>query len=594
MSAMNVSPVTDAPGKPRVDLIRFEVVRNSLIAAVDEMGVALQQSAYSSNIKTRADFSCMFFDRNLRAVAQAFTQPIHLGGLFHLVPVVIRKYGADRLGPGDGILTNHPFLGGVHLNDVTLISPVYNQGELFGYLASLAHHVDVGGGAPASIGAFRETYQEGIIIPPVKLVKAGVADEDIFQFFLANIRAKHETAGDLRAQLAANKLGSRRIAGLVDKYGARTLDGYIDELIGYTARRTRHEISKLPQGTFQAEGFLDDDGITEEPIRLCATITIQDEDVLIDLSGTSAQRRAPMNSTYAQTFSSCAYFLKVLMDPDLPVNDGYYRSIRVIAPEGTVANAVHPAAVVGGWEVSIRWIDIFFKAISEALPGRICAGGKAMQCHAGFGGFDPRPHRGAKNYYCFLETLAGGYGGRLGKDGPDAVQTYSQNTENAPVEETELNYPVRITRYELVPDSDGPGKYRGGLGLRRDYVFPDHEPTFTILADRLKFPPQGLFGGGPGKLAYYALIDQDGRETPLRSKTTFTVPQGCSVTMQTCGGGGYGPALERDPRMVLEDVVEGKISAARAREIYKVATDPGVKQIDEQETERLGNENGVA
>ena len=587
--------VSQAPVNLRVDPIRFEVVRNSLIAAVDEMGLALQQSAYSSNIKTRADFSCMFFDRNLRAVAQAFTQPVHLGSLFHLVPVVIRKYGADKLGPGDGILTNHPFLGGVHLNDVTLISPVYHQGELLGYLASLAHHVDVGGGAPASIGAFREIYQEGIVIPPVKLVKGGVVDEDIFQFFLANVRAKHETAGDLRAQLAANKIGSRRIVGLADKYGPRMLDAYIDELVEYTARRTRHEIGKLPQGTFQAEGFLDDDGITEEPIRLCAKITIKDETVLIDLSGTSAQRRAPMNSTYGQTFSSCAYFMKVLMDPDLPVNDGYYRAIRVIAPEGTVANAVHPAAVVGGWEVSIRWIDVFFKAVSEALPDRICAGGKSMQCHAGFGGFDPRPHKPTGSYYCFLETLAGGYGGRLGKDGPDAVQTYSQNTENAPVEETELNYPVRITRYELVPDSDGPGKHRGGLGLRRDYAFPDHEPTFTILADRLKFPPQGLFGGDPGKLAYYGLIDQNGREKPLHSKTTFTVSQGCSVTMQTCGGGGYGPARDRDPMMVLRDVIEGKISASRARELYRVAIDLDSRQVDQEETGRLrGEQNGIA
>ena len=571
----------------RVDPIRFEVIRNSLIAAVDEMGVALQKSAYSSNIKTRADFSCMFFDRKLRAVAQAFTQPIHLGGLFHMVPVVIRSYGAEKLGPGDGILTNYPFLGGVHLNDVTLISPVYYHGEIYGYLASLAHHVDVGGGAPASIGAFREIYQEGIIIPPVKIVKNGALDDDIFQFFLANVRAKYETSGDLRAQLAANKLGHRRIVELIEKYGPGTIDTYVDELIEYTARRTRQEIAKLPQGTYQAQGYLDDDGITDEPIKLCGKVTIEKDSVVIDLTGTSPQRRAPMNSTYAQTFSSCAYFLKCLMDPDLPVNAGFYQAIKVIAPEGTVCNAIHPAAVVGGWEVTIRWIDIFFQALSEAIPDRICAGGKAMQCHAGFGGFDPRPHKNPRHYYCFLETLAGGYGGRLGKDGPDAVQTYSQNTENAPVEETELNYPVRILRYELAPDSDGPGKFRGGLGLRRDYSFPDHEPTFTILADRLKFPPLGLFGGGPGKLAHYALGGADGVERALGSKTTFTVPLGSYVSMQTCGGGGYGPAWERDPEMVLEDVIEGKVSLERARDVYGVAILLEERRVDLEETTRL-------
>ena len=579
--------VSEAPAKLHVDPIRFEVIRNSLVAAVDEMGAALQMSAYSTNIKTRADFSCMFFDHHLRAVAQAFTQPVHLGSLFYLVPAVVRKYGIDKLNPGDGLLTNYPFLGGVHLNDITLISPVYYKGEIFGYLASLAHHVDVGGGAPTSIGAFKEIYQEGIVIPPVKLVQGGVIDEDLFQFFVANVRAKHETSGDIRAQLAANKLGHRRFEELIGKHGVETLQTYIDELLVYTSRRTRLEIAKLPEGTYEAQSFLDDDGITDEPVRLAAKITIEKENITFDLSGTSSQRRAPMNSTYAQTFSSCAYFLRCLTDPDLPTNSGFYQSVRVVAPEGTVANAIHPAAVVGGWEVAIRWIDVFFKAVSDVIPERVCAGGKAMQCHAGFGGFDPRPHKKTGQYYCFLETLGGGYGGRLGKDGPDAVQSYSQNTENSPVEETELNYPVRILRYQLVPDSDGAGKFRGGLGLRRDYYFPDHEPTFTILADRLKFPPQGLFGGSPGKLAHYTLTDQGGKERPLHSKTTFTVPHGCYVTMQTCGAGGYGPPHERDPEMVLKDVIEGKVSVQRAREMYKAAIDLENQRVDLEKTKRL-------
>jgi N-methylhydantoinase B len=584
MSAPQAPPTQVRLG---LDPVRFEVIRNALAAAVDEMGVALQRSAYSSNIKTRGDFSCMFFDRRLRAVAQAFTQPIHLGGLFHLVPTVIRNYGIEKLAPGDSLLVNHPFLGGVHLNDVTLISPVFDGGEVFGFLASLAHHVDVGGGAPASIGAFREVYQEGLIIPPVKLMKQGVIDDDIFQFFLANVRAKHETSGDLRAQMAANRLGGRRVGELIAKFGAEVLDHYMEELLAYTARRTSQEIARLPTGIYQAEGFLDDDGITGEPIRLAARIEIRDETIAFDLSGTSPQRRAPMNSTYAQTFSSCAYFLRCLTDPDLPVNAGFYQAIRVNAPAGTVANATHPAAVVGGWEVSVRWIDVFLKAVSEVLPDRVCAGGKSMQCHAGFGGSDPRPGSESGHYYCFLETLAGGYGGRALLDGPDAVQTYSQNTENAPVEETELNYPVRILRYALVNDSGGPGQYRGGLGLRRDYFFPDHEPTFTILADRLRFPPEGLFGGAPGRLAYYGLIDPEGRERPLGSKVTFVVPRGCTVTMRTCGGGGYGLPSRREPRRVLQDVIEGKVSPERAEELYKVALDPGNRRVNQDRTEEL-------
>lgn len=571
------------------DPIRFEVIRNSLVAVVDEMGVALQRSAYSSNIKTRADFSCMFFDRHLRSVAQAFTQPIHLGGLYHMIPLTVRKYGIEKLGAGDGILTNHPFLGGVHLNDVCLISPVHYQGEVFGVVASLAHHVDVGGGAPASVGAFREIYQEGIIIPPVKFVKNGIIDEDLFRFLITNIRTEHETGGDLRAQLAANKLGERRICELIEKFGVDELNNYIEGLLEYTERRTRKAIAKLPSGTYTAEGFLDDDGITDQPIELRAKITIDHEGISFDLTGTSPQRRAPMNSTFAQTFSSCAYFLRCLSDPDLPVNAGFYQCIRLHAPEGTVCNAVHPAAVVGGWEVSIRWIDIFLKAISDVLPDRVCAGGKSMQCHAAFGGFDPRPYKDPRRYYCFLETLAGGYGGRLDKDGPDAVQTYSQNTENSPVEEVELTYPVRILRYELVPDSGGPGEFRGGMGLRRDYYFPDHEPTFTILADRLKLPAQGLFGGEPGKLAYYGLIDAEGRESPLRSKCTFTVPRGSTVTMQTCGAGGYGSPLARDRERLLQDVREGKVSLDQAHTAYGLSMDLEERLLTSEEAGQRGD-----
>ncbi len=582
---MVTNVVAPSPTRLRVDPIRFEVIRNSLISAVDEMGVALQRSSYSSNIKTRGDFSCIFFDRKLRAVAQAFTQPIHLGGLARMVPIVVKRYGLEKLGPGDGILSNDPFLGGVHLNDVTLISPVYCGSELFGYLASLAHHVDVGGGAPASIGAFRETYQEGLTVPAVKLVKGGALDDDVFRFFMANVRAKRETAGDLRAQVAANKLGHRRLESLASKYGSEALNHYIDELLDYTERRTWQEIAKLPQGTFQSEGFLDDDGVTDEPIRLCGRLTIDQGKALFDLTGTSGQGSGPMNSTLSQTFSSCAYVLRCLVDPDLPVNAGFYDAIHLVAPEGTVANALHPAAVVGGWEVSVRWVDIFLQALAPALPDKVCAGGKSMMCHAGFGGFDPRPQR--DHYYCFLECLAGGYGGRLGKDGPDAVQAYSQNTENAPVEDVELNYPVRILRYELVADSEGPGKFRGGLGLRRDYLFPGHEPTFSILADRLKVPAPGLFGGLAGGLAYYGRGDSQNGEQPLRSKTTFTVPHGSYVSMQTCGGGGYGPPSERDPALVLKDVVEGKVSLDRAREIYRVAIDMDSGKVIVEETARL-------
>jgi N-methylhydantoinase B len=564
----------------QVDPIKFEVIRNALVEATEEMAVALRRSAYSTNIKTRADFSCAFLDRDLRTVAQAFTQAVHLGSMVEQVPRAVREYGPENLGPGDAILTNYPYPAAAHLNDITLISPVFHGDRLFGYVANLAHHVDVGGGSPASVGAFREVFQEGVIIPPIKLVQAGKIIPDVFRLVLAQIRSKHETAGDFRAQVAANHTGTRRLAALLERHGLDTVNSYIEELISYTDRRTRAEIAKLPRGTFAADGFVDNDGFTDQPVHLAARIVVNDDGVLFDLAGSDPQRRAPVNSTYAQTFSACAYVLKCLIDPDVPTNSGFYRLVRVNAPAGTVVNCVPPGPVVGGWETQTRLCDVLFKALAAALPERVPAGTKAMMCHAGFGGIDPR----SGEYYCFLETLAGGYGGRHGRDGPDAVQTHGQNTENAPVEETELNYPVRITRYELVDDSGGAGEFTGGLGLRRDYLFPS-PATFTILADRDREGPWGLFGGEPGRPAEYVL-NPAGECRRLGSKTTLELQSGDVISYRTCGGGGYGPPRKRDPERLLHDVQEGKVSRARAREVFGVAIDDA-GTILQDETSKL-------
>jgi len=563
----------------RLDPITFEVIRNALVAATDEMVLALRRSAYSTNIKTRADFSCAFFDAELRAVAQGFTQPVHLGSMVEQVPKAVREYGAENMGPGDMIITNEPFPGGVHLNDISLIAPVHLEDRLLGYVVNLAHHVDVGGGAPASIGAFREVFQEGVIIPPVKVVREGRLVADVFRLVLAQIRSKRETAGDLRAQIAANNTGVRRLGALVERHGDETVARTMEELLDYTERRTRAEIEGLPRGTWEAEATVDNDGYTDEPVQLRVRVTIDEDGVAFDTTGSDPQRRAPVNSTYAQTYSACAYALKCLVDPELPVNDGFYRLLRVHAPLGTVTNCTLPSPVVGGWETQTRLNDAIFKALSEPLPGGVPAGTKAMMCHAGFGGVDPE----TGEYYCFLETFGGGYGGRIASDGPDAVQTHGQNTENAPVEETERGYPVRVERLELVEDSDGPGRFRGGLGLRKDYRF-DRPTTFTVLADRDRSGPWGLFGGLAGRKAEYVLT-RNGEERRLSSKTTVELVAGDVISYRTCGGGGYGPPHERDPERVLRDVREGKVSAERAREHYGVAIADG--RVDAAGTARL-------
>ncbi len=564
----------------RFDPILFEVIRNALVEATEEMSVSLQRTSYSTNIKTRLDYSCAYVDARGRMVAQAFCQPAHLVTIGRLVPRAVDEYGAENLEPGDVLLVNDPHRQASHLNDVFLISPFFYREELAGYVSNTCHHVDVGGGAPASIGAFREIYQEGFILPVVKLVCRGEIDAEILKLFLANVRAKKEVAGDLRAQIAANNMGMRRLSALFDRYGRDTLNFYIDKLLEYTEQRARSELERLPRGTFEAEGWLDDDGISDRPVHLKARVTLDGRTIRFDFTGSDRQRAAPMNSNLTQTFTACVYVLKCLLDPDIPVNEGLYQLIEVIAPPASVVNARRPGAIVGGWEVSVRLCEVLFKALAPALPDSVPAGTKGMICQVGFGGRDP--HSG--EYYSYYETAGGGYGGRSRTDGPDAVQTHFQNTQNAPIEEIESNYPVRITRYGLIPDSEGPGRFRGGLGLCREYVFVGHEPSYTILADRVRFPAWGLFGGRSGKTARYVLIGENG-ETDLPSKTTVQLEKGQSVRLESCGGGGYGSPYERDPEQVLADVRQEKISPLRAREEYGVAVTGS--EIDIVETERL-------
>ena len=569
----------------QIDPIQFEVIRNALLEATEEMAIALRRSAYSTNIKTRADFSCAFFDRNLRPVAQAFTQPVHLGSLTILTPRAVREYGPENLREGDAILVNDPYRGGVHLNDITLIAPVYCGGELFGYVANLAHHVDVGGGAPASIGAFQQVYQEGIIIPPVKLVEEGEIAADVFELVIAQIRSKRETRGDFRAQVAANHSGIRRLQGLVAQVGFETVAFYMDRLVEYTRVRTVAELASLPRGEFAAAGVIDNDGFTDEPVKLAVRVVIDDDGVLFDLTGCDPQRRAPVNSTYSQTFAACAYVLKCLIDRDVPVNAGFYEQVRLQAPEATVVNCTAPSPVVGGWETQVRLTDIIFQALHPAMPERVPAATKGTMCQVGFGGTDPR----SGQLYAYYETMAGGYGGRSSKDGPDAVQCHGQNTENAPIEEIEINYPLRIDRYELIENSEGAGAYRGGLGLRRDYRFPNHEVSFTVLSDRDRWGPPGLAGGQAGQVAEY-ILDPEGASEKLGSKVTIALEADTVFSYRTCGGGGYGSPLQRDPAAVAADVREGKVSAERAREIYGVVIEDGM--VNAAATAALRKERG--
>ena len=565
----------------RIDPIVLEVFRHRLDAIADEMGVALARAAYSTNVKTRLDFSCAIFDDSLRMISQSFAIPIHLGSLTHYVPKIVEDYGMDALVSGDILICNDGYRGGVHLNDVVVVAPVVVEDGTVAYVAALAHQVDVGGSNPGSIGLTVEIFQEGLIIPPTRLVHGGEFDHNILGLILNNVRSPKECGGDLRAQVAAANTGIRRVVELCEDYGAARVKVISEELLNYTERRVRHEIASIPNGVYQAEGFLDDDGVSSEPVRVVVKITVDDETVVFDLRDSDKQRRGPINATYAMSLSNCAYTLRALMDPDLPTNDGFYRTVKVLTLPGTVADARHPAAIGGGWETGFRICETAFQAIAEAVPERIAAGSKGCLANIMFGTLDPA----TGEYLTFFESVAGGYGARATKDGMDAVQPHVQNTENSPVEEMESGYPIRVLRYELVKDSEGAGRFRGGLGLRRDYVF-DHETMFSVLADRAKFEPWGLGGGHPAPPAQY-IRDPEREPDVYGSKFAVTLDAGEVFRVQMAGGGGYGPPHERDPHLVLEDVLDGKVSLERAREVYAVAIDPEAEAVDSEATETL-------
>lgn len=550
------------------DPIKFEVIKNSLQAISEEMSLALARSAYSTNIKTRLDFSCGLFDRDLRMINQAFNQPVHLGLLYLAVPTALKSYGVTNLEQGDGILINDAHKGMAHLNDVCLISPLYYRDEPWGFVANLAHHVDVGGRAPGSIAVSTEIYQEGIIIPGVKILKGGQIDEEIFNLLQANVRGKKEFAGDMRAQVASNKLAQRRITELLDRFGKRVVQETIEELYTYTERRTKLAIGQFPQGEFDGEGYVDDDGLSNSRITIRAKVIIKEGEVAVDLSGSDPQQKGPMNSTYPQSFSSCVYPLKTLIPTDIPANHGFYKVLKVIAPKGTVVNCNFPAAVVGGWEVGLKTVETVFRAFAKAMPDKVAAEGKKTMYHLAFGAIDPRKNESK----VYLETLAGGYGARPTKDGPDAVQAHHQNTENAPIEELEIGYPVMITRYELITDSGGAGRFRGGLALRRDYLFRS-DATVTILADTAVVPPRGMFGGHDGATSKFFLSSTNENARRLKSKATFEVKQNSVLSLLTPGGGGYGEPRERDLNLIVEDVKNGKISVENALTEYGASVD---------------------
>jgi N-methylhydantoinase B len=523
-----------------VDPVTLEVARNALAAVCEEMNATLVRTAYSPNVTEREDCSCAVFDASGAMLAQAENIPVHLGAMPYSVAAALDRFPPSDLEPGDAVLLNDPYAGGAHLPDLTLVSPVYLDGELVAFAANRAHHADVGGARGGSVAAdSTEIYQEGLRIPPVKLFESGDPNQAVFDTLLANVRTPDERRGDLRAQQAANETGKRRFREVAAEHD--DLDAVLAAVQDYSERRMRDAVADLPDGAWTFRDVLDDDGRGNEDLPVQAEVRVDGDELAVDFAGTAAQTEGPVNAVFAVTVSATYYAVRVVTDPDIPPNAGCYRPITVDAPDGSLVNPDPPAAVVGGnLETSQRVTDVVLGALAEAVPDRVPAAGQGTMNNVTFGGTDPRDG----SPYAFYETEGGGAGGHATGDGLDAVHVNMSNTLNTPAEVLETAYPLRVRRYALRPDSGGAGEHRGGLGLRRDVAVRDHEATFSLLADRHRSRPYGLAGGEPGARGVAWLVDvddQDGRDATLAdaaaerlpAKTTRTLDPGTIVSLRT-------------------------------------------------------------
>ncbi|HKF50407.1 MAG TPA: hydantoinase B/oxoprolinase family protein [Terracidiphilus sp.] len=527
-----------APANP----IELAVFQSSMHSIAEEMGAALRRTAISPNIKERRDYSCALFDAAQRVVAMGDHMPVHLGAMPMSVRAAVERLQMEE---GDIAILNDPYAGGTHLPDITLVLPIFVAGSprpAF-YAASRAHHADVGGMYAGSMGPAHEIYQEGIRIPPVLLMRRGVMDPGILSLLLANVRTPEEREGDLAAQIGACRVGERRVLEMVAKYGLEKMKHLIGELIAYSERLMRAELRTMPAGTFRAEDFLDDDGVSDDPIRIAVAITIDPDNgsAVIDFEGSSPRVRGSINAVYPITCSACFYVMRCLLAEDAPATAGLMNPIRIAAPPGTIVNAVPPAAVAGGnVECSQRITDVLLRALAQAAPHRIPAASYGTMNNLTIGGIDPRT--GAP--FAYYETIAGGMGARPGSDGIDGVHCHMTNSLNTPIEALEYAYPFRVRRYAYRKHSGGQGEFRGGDGLVREIelLVPSQ---VTLLSDRRKFAPYGLSGGEAGATGRAELNQSAGQTTELRGKCTLYADAGDVIRIETPGGGGWGGSGNR-------------------------------------------------
>ena len=561
------------------DPIAFELFKNTLFSIADEMALTIFRTAYSGVLKDVMDYSTAFCDGDGKTVAQGLTLPAHLCSIPEALAATIRRFG-DRMRPGDIYCLNDPFEGGMHLPDVFILKPLFHRGERLAFAATVCHQTDMGGRVAGSNASdSTETYQEGLRIPPVKMYDAGEPNETLFRLIEKNVRVPVRVLGDMRSQLAACHIAEAAFLRLVEQHGPETVKRHMQELIDYTERMTRAAVRQLPDGVWSFEDWIDDDGIDfGKQIPLKVTLTKTGDTLVADWTGSSPQVKGAINNTLSFTKAATYTCVKSVLPLDIPNNEGFYRAIQVIAPPGTIANCVLPAATAARGLTGFRMVDCCFGALAMMLPERVGAASEGGNTGISIGGYyaDRTP-------FIYVDFLCSAWGGRPWADGLDGNANMMANLSAQPVEVCEVEHPLEILSFEFIEDVAGPGKYRGGMSVRRDYRFLEEEAVLQVRADRRTFRPFGLYGGRPGK-ASVNVINPDTENRLVTAKVTMTIKRGDVFRHEQPGPGGWGDPLERETWRVVKDVRNGFVSPGSARNDYGVMLKPGTLEVDEPAT----------
>ena len=543
-------------GVEKLDSFRLEILSNALTALTEEIQVTLLRSAYSQVVKEAQDASCAIFTAAGRIVAQPVVIPGHLGSMKFMLQEALKDYPADELQSGDVLITNDPYRGGSHLPDIALFRPIFFEGALVGFSGSIIHYTDVGGMVPGSNPQkATELYQEGLVIPPCKLYDAGKLNRTLHALIASNVRNPDIFFGDLRAQEAALLKGETRVLDLVRRYSPDQVGRAMDRLIAVTEQKAKAAIAAIPNGSFEFTDYMDHDGIDlQTPIPITVRLDVLDDKLRLDFTGTHPQVNGPVNAPAAKTWTTVFYCVRCILPNDIAFNDGLTAILDIHVPEGCVLNPKHPAPVNARSVTVNRLADAVLGALAMAAPDKVGAQSCGVPTGVSFGGVDPR----SGDKFVFYESYSGGMGATRHGDGASAVSTGTSNAMNIPVEAIEMDYPIRITRYEMLPGSGGNGQYRGGLGIIREYEMLAESATVNVRGDRTLFPPRGLNGGMNGAPSRYSVLSKNAVEKEIPSKYSDRIREGERLRVRTPGGGGYGDPALRDNRARERDFTEGR------------------------------------